>query len=489
MKTVVVVLVSLMVALPAAFCQVYLDPPAGETVSQVIDAVHQKEISQPMDWTFLGSVLIDVAVPTGLAFDGQFLRVPNWGGNIYSIDPSTGFTTNIMPSPSQWPGGITYDGTNLWVTDYLGQSQIFKVDPISGATIASYPIPYSYYWAGAAWDGQYIYFGVNGYTTPEVDYIYKMDPNTGALLGNFTIPSSYISGLTYYDGHLWYSDKAELMIYKITTSGVVVESSPVEGSYPSGVTFANGYLYCVDRTTARIYQYDITPPEVSVTLTPVNPPIIIPANGGIAGFNIEVSNIGTTPGTFDVWTLATLPSGGQAGPLILAQGITLGAGVSADRDREQFIPSIAPAGTYSYDAYAGSYPSTILAEDHFDFTKSATDEGSGFIYGWACSGEGFGGEALSTAAVPAAHRLLTAYPNPFNNQAAINFELADAGFVELTVYDVTGREVASLVSGHLSAGLHDVTWNAEGMTSGVYFVRLAVAGRQTAGVQKVILIK
>ena len=81
------------------------------------------------------------------------------------------------------------------------------------------------------------------------------------------------------------------------------------------------------------------------------------------------------------------------------------------------------------------------------------------------------------------------YPNPFNGQTTISFKLQAASEVKLTVYDVTGREVASLVSGHLSAGLHDVTWNAEGMTSGVYFVRLAVAGRQTAGVQKVLLVK
>ncbi len=82
---------------------------------------------------------------------------------------------------------------------------------------------------------------------------------------------------------------------------------------------------------------------------------------------------------------------------------------------------------------------------------------------------------------------LSAYPNPFNAKAVIRFELRDAGFVSLAVYDVQGREVQSLVNGHRSMGHHEVVWDAEGISSGMFFVKLQ-AGDFTQN-QKMILLK
>ena len=80
------------------------------------------------------------------------------------------------------------------------------------------------------------------------------------------------------------------------------------------------------------------------------------------------------------------------------------------------------------------------------------------------------------------------YPNPFNAQTVISFELPEAGLVSLKVFDITGREVASLVSGHRSLGYHEVVWEAGDNASGVYFVRMSAdGGRQSA--KKVVLVK
>ena len=73
--------------------------------------------------------------------------------------------------------------------------------------------------------------------------------------------------------------------------------------------------------------------------------------------------------------------------------------------------------------------------------------------------------------VPASFNLAV-YPNPFNATATISFSLDRESNISLTVFDVSGREAASLVTGHWSLGKHEVTWNAEGMPSGLYFVRL-----------------
>ena len=81
------------------------------------------------------------------------------------------------------------------------------------------------------------------------------------------------------------------------------------------------------------------------------------------------------------------------------------------------------------------------------------------------------------------------YPNPFNAATTLTFNLSSSGKVSLKVYDITGREAASLVTGHLSLGQHSVVWNAEGIASGVYLVRLSVdSGLQTTAM-KTILIK
>jgi len=86
------------------------------------------------------------------------------------------------------------------------------------------------------------------------------------------------------------------------------------------------------------------------------------------------------------------------------------------------------------------------------------------------------------------HFLSQVFPNPFNTVATIRYQLQVASYVELVVYDVSGREVASLVNGHSSFGKHEVVWDASNQTSGVYFIRLTVDGRQSS-VKKILLVK
>lgn len=68
------------------------------------------------------------------------------------------------------------------------------------------------------------------------------------------------------------------------------------------------------------------------------------------------------------------------------------------------------------------------------------------------------------------------FPNPFNPTTTIQFSIATKSFVSLQLFDVMGREVATLVSETLSAGNYHRQWNASGYPSGVYFYRLR-AGR------------
>ena len=79
------------------------------------------------------------------------------------------------------------------------------------------------------------------------------------------------------------------------------------------------------------------------------------------------------------------------------------------------------------------------------------------------------------------------YPNPFNPVTTIAFGLPEAGKVSLVIYDITGREVQSLINSHLSLGEHEAVWDAEGFSSGIYFARLDNGKAQMT--QKLLLIK
>ena len=64
------------------------------------------------------------------------------------------------------------------------------------------------------------------------------------------------------------------------------------------------------------------------------------------------------------------------------------------------------------------------------------------------------------------------YPNPFNPSTKISYQLPTAGNVTLKVFDVLGKEVATLVDKYRTAGSYDIEFNAVGLTSGIYFYRL-----------------
>ncbi len=105
---------------------------------------------------------------------------------------------------------------------------------------------------------------------------------------------------------------------------------------------------------ADISLWPASPPgNVEVTLTPIAPPIQIPATGGSFDFIIEIENFETTSETFNCWIDVTLPSGTITQPLLGPVSLTLPGNGLIERTRTQSIPENAPAGIYSYNAYVG----------------------------------------------------------------------------------------------------------------------------------------
>lgn len=83
-------------------------------------------------------------------------------------------------------------------------------------------------------------------------------------------------------------------------------------------------------------------------------------------------------------------------------------------------------------------------------------------------------------AAPAAATVLRAHPNPFNPRTTLRFTLPAAGRARLSVFDVSGRELATLFDAARPAGEQSVDWNAEGLPSGVYLAKLSQGARESA---------
>jgi hypothetical protein len=92
------------------------------------------------------------------------------------------------------------------------------------------------------------------------------------------------------------------------------------------------------------------------------------------------------------------------------------------------------------------------------------------------------------AGTPERFRLRANYPNPFSGRTTIGFDLPTASSVTATVYDMRGAEVARLADGvSFAAGSHELTWDAAGLASGVYIVRLTAD--EHSATRKMVLLR
>ncbi len=210
--------------------------------------------------------------------------------------------------------------------------------------------------------------------------------------------------------------------------------------------------------------------EVRVTLTPHNPPIQIPPQGGRFSYDGVVTNSTNAGVTVDAWTMVFLPTGHRLGPKKLFQDLDLAPYGDTSQTISHRVKRWAPPGEYTYVGYVGYYPDTKLDSSYFNFTKlESKDFASGEAFAvFDIFGEELEFELLGTA-------LLGAYPSPFNIETNITYDLAQAGPVRLEIFNIQGGKVGTLVDAEQSAGRHSVTWDASEFSSGVYFYKLTTA--------------
>ncbi len=89
--------------------------------------------------------------------------------------------------------------------------------------------------------------------------------------------------------------------------------------------------------------------------------------------------------------------------------------------------------------------------------------------------------------VPSSYGLSQNYPNPFNPSTKIEFQIPSDGNVSVKIFDMSGKEVSSLLNEFKSAGYYSIDFNASALSSGTYFY--AITSNSFTATKKMVLMK
>ena len=157
--------------------------------------------------------------------------------------------------------------------------------------------------------------------------------------------------------------------------------------------------------------------------------------------------------------------------------------------KDNAIWNISPLfGRFGHSCYSGDVPWMGSIHEIAIFNKALSDEEVMYLYehqDWSAGGTAVDKDEV--AALPSESGLAQNYPNPFNPTTNISFDVAHSSEVNLTVYDLLGKEVATLVDEVKSAGQHVVQFDGSNLSNGVYIARMNIGNQVFT--KKMILMK
>jgi hypothetical protein len=385
--------------------------------------------------------------------------------NLKITDPWGLYGTLVKLTPVTIAGGNTVSGINITLVD----GTIENPNPFANVTDQpdqTLQLP-SITNGGTdpilVYDGSSIYLFKHDNEVAANERIYKINRSTGEVTDNYTlslsnVPNgiSWVNALTFFKGDFWatggYGDPSgsggKKGIFKVNIS-TSTSSNQITGS--SGIN-SNAELGGLTNDGVNFY--------VGVILS--NPS----QDSGFVKFNPgQVSQIPTSP----FYKLSREPQYLSYGGGLIWVGVN--NVIKFDVASGNFVGNLNIPGS----AASVYLDQKLWMYDQSDNTLKAYSVGTVNV-------------AKETGnQIPLKYNLSQNYPNPFNPSTTISFSLPSKSFVSLKIFDVVGREVATLVSQELSAGNYKQQWNANGMPSGVYFYRLQ-SGSFTE-TKKLILLK
>jgi len=369
--------------------------------------------------------------------------------------------------------GYQYPGTNFYTIDPVGGGLVLLGSGGNGAV------------RGLAWDPT---------TNPNNGQLFAVDGTSLYTVNNTNGAMTLVGSSGAYDfialacspaGQLYAFDmsaNALISINKTTGVGTLVGAFPFDVTYAQGADYdqANNVLYWgawdSGVSEGRFYIVDPT----NATLTPLGyigtgPGVELDGMGVLApaipvelvSFNADVNETSVTLN----WTTSTEKN-------------NYGFEVQRTKSEGEYetIGIVEGNGT-STEMHYYSYSDVGLSEGIYNYRLKQVDLDGSFEYSNAI---------LVEVVIPDVYSLDQNFPNPFNPSTKIFFSLAVDSKVTLKVFDLLGQEVATIYNNDLSAGSHNVTFNAFNLNSGVYFYRIeanGINGANFTDVKKMILTK
>lgn len=381
---------------------------------------------------------------------------------------------------------------NAQTVDVYGQVRIYEGDPSSGV-------------------------GVNGVT------VHLLDSLMTVLYTDITHTDSVIMqqnpNMTSPDGIYLFDDVPYYLYYWVEIEipeGYIRATNPEQGSWWNanprfcGDDFYNCFLLLIDGTgcghtigywganawkavAGKTKGIQVTADEYNEYLQ-----TIYDQFDGADYFPVEnVSSVGGSALTFyDADDTFNLPDGGPSGMINKAKKQLLAVLLDVAAGNNELDGIVSSDGKTISELIAFTADMINSNGDDLETAKTACDyvnnnmtvpEGwipdgyEGVIYGESIP------DVMVAQSLPSTSLLANSYPNPFNPEARIAFNLPEASNVTLSIYNLQGQLVDELIDGQLSAGQHNVTWNAINHPSGTYIYRLSGEFGQVSG--KMVLLK
>ena len=313
-------------------------------------------------------------------------------------------------------------------------------------------------------DGDSLWTRVYGRSQEDYAYSVQQTTDDGYVIAGYTQSGR--------DLNVWLltTDVDGDTLWTRTYGGTGVESAYSVQQSADGAYVIAGYTDSFGAGYKDVYLLKVAgdqlEPDVSIEIVPDSPPVTVP-QGGRFGYEGSLANNTEDPQVVDVWVMAVGPTKEVYGPFKEFYDLPLDPGQSRSAHFNQHVPGGAPLGFYDYIAYCGEDLSTIMDSSYFRI-EVVPGEGSGGS-GWVLTGSFLEGHA---ADLPSEFALSGNYPNPFNANTLISYELPTDAHVKLEVYNISGQKVATLVDSKQQSGYRSITWDASEVSSGVYFYKL-----------------
>ncbi len=461
-----------------------------------------------------GNVIQSLPIPAaqniGIEWDGQYFRVADSGApdeKILTVD-TLGALQSFFLFPGDSPFGLTWDGNTIWCANNQGTggvATIYQFDPETGAIITSFPCPNSGSAAnGLAWDGQYLWIA-----DQTNHLIYRVEGNPiitnpyGAVAGRITdaLTGWGIGAIPLFDtqtdtGGYFFADSLNPGVYGVTiaaagfqtivaqvevqandTAAINIPLNPIGGPLDIVLTETDGdewRLRAYRDTSRNFYEIPLGRFRGTGTVfldTPVNRFTIVPiGGGGILAMEVadwldtivlsdsvvedfddgDISDweiVVALNGSYLETELILSPSGVNPFSLELRHGNTMGQPFAGWMSKT-FDPGLPIFPQETLRLRLGGTPPYPLV-----------------------------GVAGPPSLMPEQAALEQNYPNPFNPKTAISYQLSALSEVELSIYNLLGQKVRTLVQARQPAGRYEIAWDGRDeagreVGSGVYIYRL-----------------